>query len=62
MTPVVHQPPSALIDAVHALIDESLNHLDTGDEVFVECALCGELDSHTNSCPIPACQRWMHEA
>ena len=29
------------------------------DEVFYECQLCGDVDGHTDDCPIPAVQRWM---
>ena len=29
------------------------------DEVFYECQLCGDVDGHTDDCPIPALKAWM---
>jgi len=51
-------PSDAVIDAVHALLDVALSDLVTSDEAFVECHLCGEVDSHTDLCPVPALVRW----
>jgi hypothetical protein len=58
----VHQPPPALIDAVQELIEFATERLTNDDETFIECKLCGGLDGHDGSCPIPACQKWMSES
>lgn len=55
-------PPDAVINAVEALIDASeVTHYDrTADESLTECLACGQWESHTDECFMPALKRWQN--
>lgn len=56
-----HRCADELIDQVGALLEAAeARHTDRhADETFSECLLCGEWDSHTDACPVPAIYRWL---
>ena len=55
------EPEEAALDAVQALLDAVRIALVHPEETFIECGLCGEVDSHTDTCPVPALIRWQTE-
>ena len=54
-------PTEAVCDAAQSLLDVALVRLydRNSGESFEECQLCGDVDSHTDECPIPALKKWM---
>ena len=55
-------PTDDAANAVQALLDVALVRLRDyhhADVTLIECQLCGDVDGHTDDCPIPAVQRWM---
>lgn len=58
-----YEPPMAVIEAVESVLDEAIarqtNRVGDELETFIECKACGEWDSHTSTCIIPALIRWM---
>jgi hypothetical protein len=54
----MHKVPDALIDHVYTVIQELEDHalirMATYDETFIQCNLCGEVDSHDTDCPLTA--------
>lgn len=53
--------PEAVIDRVQLLLDEVVHTSvdEPSDERFVICDACGEVDSHSKDCFVPALDRWM---
>jgi hypothetical protein len=54
-------PTDAAAEAAQDLLDAALERLYDrhAGEAFLECQICGDVDGHTDDCPIPAVQRWM---
>jgi hypothetical protein len=54
-------PTSDVITAAEQLLDEALTRLHdhVSEETFTQCEMCGEVDSHTDDCPVPALEKWM---
>jgi hypothetical protein len=57
---------SSTAEAAQTLLDVALVRLydRNSEESFEECQLCGDVvcgdvDSHTDDCPIPALKKWM---
>lgn len=59
--PRAWEVPLHLIDLIDEVLCEA--HLRQNDprgdgETFILCQVCGEWDSHTDACPIPALKKW----
>jgi hypothetical protein len=55
------QPGSDLDDldtATEAFLDCVYRRLSTPEETFMECLICGDVDSHEQDCPVPALEKW----
>ena len=54
------EPDAETCARVQTMIEDSSKPIAYADgETFSECLLCGEVDSHTDECPIPALRRWL---
>jgi hypothetical protein len=53
------EPSDKTCNDVESFLDSVLEaqHCNTG-ETFILCRLCGEWDSHAETCPVPAVQAW----
>lgn len=49
-----------IADLVQDLLDTAIEHMHdrASEETFHECQMCGDVDSHTDTCPIPWLQKW----
>jgi hypothetical protein len=57
--PDAFEPSTQACEAVERLLDEvTVRETWHTDETFVQCLLCGEWDSHTDDCAVPALLRW----
>lgn len=59
--PEPFEPSAKTCFDVAAFLDEvtDAQHWHTG-ETFYICRLCGEADSHTEECPVPAIKAWQN--
>lgn len=57
--PEPFEPTEATCDAVQDFLEAvtDMQSWHTG-ETFHLCKLCGEVDSHTDACPVPALLKW----
>jgi len=53
-------PAEELVTMLNDVADDAIvRHMNSDDETFLECRVCGEWDSHTDICPIPAIEHWL---
>lgn len=59
--PLAFEPDAETCATVQAFTEDAYDTMSwhTG-EVFKACRLCGEVDSHTDVCPLPAVERWLN--
>jgi len=56
------EPTTATCERVEEFLGDVTAQILTPDgESFEECRLCGDVDSHTDDCPLPALRRWMEQ-
>lgn len=49
-----------VLDVLESVIAMTRTHTDrASEETFTECLVCGDVDSHTDECPVPAIQRFL---
>ena len=56
-----YDPPQEVIDAVEELLDIGVVKLHDrqSGETFTECKVCGKIDEHEVTCPVPMLEQWM---
>lgn len=57
------KPEQETIDQIEELVGAAVTgiHDSRSDEVFDVCRVCGDVDGHTDNCPVPPLERWLKE-
>jgi len=59
--PTPFEPDAEVLEAINAFADLAIRRQTWHtEETFEECRVCGEWDSHTDDCPMPAIVKWIH--
>ena len=50
-----------ITDALEEAVDLAKVRHSTGEETFIECRMCKEVDSHKTGCIIETIEKWLKE-
>jgi hypothetical protein len=53
------EPREETCQLVQTFLEDVSVTLPTPDETFVECGLCGQVDSHDDDCPVLSLAAWL---
>ncbi len=61
---LTREQPGDALDDVYTLaeqfVDVATERIYGPEETFIVCRICGDVDSHSGNCPVPALEKWVN--